>query len=352
MKLILCICTYRRAQLLRQLLEDVLIQTICPEQIVIVDGDPTSGEVLEVMVAFVQNTTKITYLPSNHANLPYQRYLGWRVAQKSDCEILLYLDDDLRLRGKNVLEIIVEPFTRNPTIIGTTFQARLDDSVDSNRLYQSNVFSSIVKSFGSGKKILPGGLTSSGYRKAPLLSASGYANVEWMSGRVMCFLMSVIKEKCFLDDLFAMYETHLGKAEDTLLSRCVLHGQKGQYLCFSDLNIQHPNDVSPNAYPTKPYQYGYAIAFSRRLINDHYRGLNQVLLSDRIALLVSYLGNSLINWFRAFMTFKNYHFSYAWGFTLGSLRGSLQKPTAKNLTPHIDWHKDAESALAHQVTTQ
>jgi glycosyltransferase involved in cell wall biosynthesis len=350
MKLILCICTYRRAQLLQQLLEDVLSQTICPEQMVIVDGDPASGEVLEVMDAFAHDMAGITYLPSNHANLPYQRYLGWRVAQKSGCEILLYLDDDLRLMQKNALELIVEPLTRNLMIIGTT--AVQVGAVDANRQKQTNAFSSVIKSFGSGKKIRPGGLTPSGYRKPPASSSSGYANVEWMSGRVMCFLLSALKEKCFLEDLFAMYETQLGKAEDTLLSRCVLHEQKGQYLCLLNLNIQHPNDVPPNAYPTKPYQYGYAVAFSRRLLNDHYRGINQTLLSDRVALLVSYLGNTLINWFRVFMTFEKNIFAYAWGFTLGSLRGLFQKPAAQKLTPHIDWRKDAGDALSQKVGLQ
>jgi len=41
--------------------------------------------------------------------------------------------------------------------------------------------------------------------------------------------------------------------------------------------------------------------------------------------------------------------SYIWGYTLGAARGLNQKPTAKNLTPHINWRRDAEAALKNLV---
>jgi endonuclease/exonuclease/phosphatase (EEP) superfamily protein YafD len=50
-------------------------------------------------------------------------------------------------------------------------------------------------------------------------------------------------------------------------------------------------------------------------------------------------------WLRAITSFKTYCFAYALGYTQGAIRGLLQKPTAKNLSPQIDWWADADDAL-------
>ena len=41
--------------------------------------------------------------------------------------------------------------------------------------------------------------------------------------------------------------------------------------------------------------------------------------------------------------------SYTWGHSRGALRGLLQKPTARNLTPQINWRRDADAALKNLV---
>ena len=71
----ICICTYKRPELLSLLIDDIFGQSIIPDQLIIVDGDPSSGRVISIL-ATNPCLTEIYYLPSNHGNLPYQRYLG------------------------------------------------------------------------------------------------------------------------------------------------------------------------------------------------------------------------------------------------------------------------------------
>ena len=96
--LALCIPTYKRAKLLVELLSDLGRQSMRPAFVTVVVGDPKSGEVLRAFQGYRTGFGfPIRYVPSNHGNLAYQRYLGWRVAADKGCQILVYLDDDLRI---------------------------------------------------------------------------------------------------------------------------------------------------------------------------------------------------------------------------------------------------------------
>ena len=115
---------------------------------------------------------------------------------------------------------------------------------------------------------------------------------------------------------------------------------------------EHPNADLPMAYPYQPYRFGYASAYSRRLLNDYYRGFEAPRLKDRLALVKSYAGTSILNWWHALTAPRAYRFSYAWGYVVGAFRGLIQKPTAQSLTPHIDWWGDAEVALNNMLVIQ
>jgi hypothetical protein len=91
---------------------------------------------------------------------------------------------------------------------------------------------------------------------------------------------------------------------------------------------------------------GFGVAYSRRLLNDNYRWPETPRISDRIALLKSYFGTALLEWFRALRTPKAHRFAYAWGYTVGAVKGVFSSPRASRLTPEIDWTRDAERTLA------
>lgn len=163
----------------------------------------------------------------------------------------------------------------------------------------------------------------------------------------MALRMDALTQDCFCTDLFALTHIGCGLGEDTILSRRLVC--QGKLILAFNAHYLHPNDDTPKSYPIKPFRFGYATAYSRRLINDNYRGLAPSHLSDRIALVKSYLGTSLFNWSRAIIAPRLYRFAYAWGYTKGAFRGLVQKPTAKALTPHINWWKDADAALSNLV---
>ena len=163
----------------------------------------------------------------------------------------------------------------------------------------------------------------------------------------MAYSMRALSEECFSEDLFALDHIRCGLGEDTFLSRKVR--STGQLLLAFCAQFEHPDDDLPKSYPYQADKLGYASAYSRRLLNDHYRGFNPPRVPDRFALVKSYLGTVCLNWWRAVTGPKRHRFAYAWGYSRGTLRGLLQKPTARNLTPQINWRRDADAALKNLV---
>jgi hypothetical protein len=161
----------------------------------------------------------------------------------------------------------------------------------------------------------------------------------------MAYRMSAITRDCFSDAMFAMGERGWGLGEDTLLSRRI--GSRGVLLTALQAGIVHPNGHAPVAYRRDAFGRGYATAYSRRLLNDHFRGFDAPQWPDRLALIKSYAVNASLSWVRALRLADGNASAFAAGYTLGALRGTLQAPASRRLTPAIDWRADAESALEH-----
>jgi hypothetical protein len=130
---------------------------------------------------------------------------------------------------------------------------------------------------------------------------------------------------------------------NTLLSRRI--GSRGVLLTAFQAGIVHPSDHQPVAYRRDAFGRGYATAYSRRLLNDHFRGFDPPRWIDRVALLKSYAANVVIGWASAVCRADANLCCFACGYTLGALRGLLQSPTSRRLTPEVDWWADAEAAL-------
>ena len=355
-ELAIAIPTYKRAHLLNLLLQDLAAQSVQPDVIVVVDGDPTSGEVLRMLKAGVSGLfarpPAIRYVPSNHGNLAYQRYLGWRVAVDANVKLLLYLDDDLRISNPASISLLLQPLqNEEDTIVGCTGTVLYPEDRETDapaavrdraRLGSSKT-TLLVKLLGSSRRQVPGSLSPSGHRCPPVVSDTGTAGVQWLRGGVMACRMAFLKEDCFSEDLFALSELGYGHGEDTLLSRRL--AARGKLLFVSGAHFQHPCADTPQAYATRACKMGYGAAYSRRLLNDNFRWPARASLADRVALVKSYLGNSLLGWGRALRSPRLHRFEYAWGYTLGAIKGVLLPPSSARLTPKIDWRKDAESAL-------
>lgn len=357
-KIHVCICTYDRVVLLSRLIDDIFTQTIHADALIIVDGDPHTGQVRSMLCGKkIPSSSTVLYIASNHANLAYQRYMGWKSSQGAD--ILVYLDDDLRIPQKDAIEKTIAPLLwAKGDVVGVTAITK-EGSIDKYAKEQilveraksrTTMFSPLIDRLGAASNLSPGSLSPSGHRKFPLIRGREYEETQWLQGRVMAYSLSSLTQECFVDDLFALTHIHCGLGEDTVLSHRVQ--AKGKLLMAFCAEYEHPNDALPNSYPTEAFRLGYATSYSRRLLNDHFHGTNRPKIFDRIDLVKSYIGTSIINWSRAITSSKQHLFAYASGYTLGALRGLLQKPTARNLTRHIDWWKDAEQALSNVLVIQ
>lgn len=342
--LAVCICTYRRPHLLALLLGDLGQQNVQPEVLIVVDGDPESGDVRPILER-LKTAWQIVYVPSNHANLPYQRYLGCRMA--AGCRWLLYLDDDLRIPRNDSVEKVLAPLSwTERKVVGVTVNfKRPADTVTPNAVHGRDTSGNswLVRKFGATSRTPRGGLSPSGNRRLPA-SGDSYAEVEWLRGGVMAYRLDALTKECFSDDLFALDHIGCDLGEDTFLSRRV--GTRGSLWLAFCAEFDHPDADISRCYPIQARKFGYAQAYSRRFLNDHFRPFAAPKISDRIALLTSYGGNVTLSWWRALTDWRSYCWSYAWGYTLGTLRGLFQAPRARNLTPGIDWWADAEGAVS------
>jgi glycosyltransferase involved in cell wall biosynthesis len=351
----LCICipTYKRPHLLKLLLEDLARQRCRPETLIIVDGDSESKE-LQMMVGMTSQTgPRVRYVASSHANLAFQRYLGWKVAQGEKAKILLYLDDDLRLeQGNAVAELVAPLAAKEAGIVGCTSRITYPDDREgqygkalADRAAQAKAKPSLlVRWFGNSRRVMPGSLSPAGHRCPPEIGSSGQTRVQWLRGGVMACRMDALSEDCFSHDLFALSEIGYGHGEDTLLSLRL--AAKGKLAFVHSAEFLHPCADAPKAYATRARKMGFGVAYSRRLLNDNYRWPEDPGISDRIALFKSYLGTALLQWFRALRAPKAHRFAYAWGYTLGAVKGIFSPPRASRLMPQVDWTADAERTLA------
>jgi GT2 family glycosyltransferase len=342
----LCIPTYKRPQTLINLLDSLQDQSIKLNTLAIVDGDPSSNIILSLLKTRLHSLTydNVLYIPSNHANLPYQRYLGWKVAKQLLHKYLVYLDDDLIPAQEDSLENLLSSLQQANGIIAVT--AHILYSLPKNHNNESN----LVKMMGDARAYKAGSITPSGNRiPIEFIEGTKYMSVDYLSGGGMAFFVDVVTDDIFSPDLFAMYEKKIGKGEDTILSLRLKNF--GNFLYAVNATFKHPENEAV-AYPTHGLKKGFAIAYSRRLINDNYRGIDLPSWKDRAALLKSYFGNTILNTVRLIQNPNIIQFSFALGYLVGALRGLFQKPTAKNLTPEIDWWSDAEKAIAQQVIVQ
>lgn len=351
--LAICICTYRREESLKAILLDILKQTQLPETICFVDGSPGGSKVQSLLNSLPQlKEFNIIYIPSNHANLSYQRYLGWRAVSQTNAEFMLYLDDDLRLVDLQTIEKLSRPFMAHIDIVGATVNFKMGNSselIDVKHLYQtrkqSQRLADFVKLFQVGRYYEPGGITPVGDRLLPEVSeGEAFSSIQWLRGGVMFLRLSALNKDCFDDGLFALTKYQCGLGEDTCLSRRML--SRGKLILIQGLVVEHPDLTPPNSYPIKPYHNGFARAYSRRYINDQYRYPNLPRLLDRLFLIKFYVLNTALNFIKAILTFKKHAFVFAVGFAVGALMGILKKPTTTHLSLHTAWFDDAQEAMA------
>ena len=114
MKFSLIICTYKRAHSLRKLLDSVLLQSLYPNEILIIDGSPDDDTKDLLSKHNYKNLTYHKVKPKKRG-LTKQRNIGINLCSK-DSEIIAFLDDDIIL-DKDYFKNLIETYKLKPDAI-------------------------------------------------------------------------------------------------------------------------------------------------------------------------------------------------------------------------------------------
>lgn len=333
-RLIVAIPTYRRPHLLRRLLHDLAQQSLLPDRLIIVDGEggsPAVRAVVEKSAWPAQAHTSI--IPSTRANLPFQRLLARSAAGTEG--IVLYLDDDLSIQTPNsVQETVAALQSAPPLFVAAT--------ADIYGMSAPPLQSLAVRLWGSARSSPRGGLTPTGVRLQP--SEGDYPEVAWLRGGVMAVRAAVLARIDVPDALLAMAERGWGLGEDLILAR--LLSRHGRFVLARRARFVHPREPHSVAYRRDAREYGFGCAYSRRLFNDYYRGGQPPQWKDRVALLKTYAGATVLNSWRALRSRADKDFAV--GYVRGAYQGILHPPTAERLTPNVDWVEELRCSNSHE----
>ena len=115
LKVTLIICTYKRAESLRRLLQTVRAQTQYPDAILIIDGSP--DDLTEVMLQAnpVANLVYFRVAPAQRG-LTKQRNFGIQQVA-SPMDIVCFLDDDVLLEP-NYFQALLQTYVEYPEALG------------------------------------------------------------------------------------------------------------------------------------------------------------------------------------------------------------------------------------------
>lgn len=255
------ITTYNRENSLKILVGNILKQTVLPENIIIVDSSPIENIEIECV-------EKVLYIKSSHGNQPYQRYLGLRASQE---EILIFMDDDMRILDKDAFKIIISKYSEN--IIGVQ-----PNFTNANEFLQESVPKSKIN-IGS-ERLFKFIKTCTGYYTPPAgkLSYCGIrgkkpkdsAYVEYFNGGIFSIKKEFIFTEKFNFYLFTMFENKLGMGEDTILG---FEASRYGKIMYIDNSMFLHDDQKDSTYSVDISSYGKRVAYSRLYLSFEYSRL-------------------------------------------------------------------------------
>ncbi len=320
--------TYRRPRLLARLLEELKRQTRRPERLAVVDGEGGAGEAASVLersrwAALAQTV----FVPSTRANLPFQRWLGRRVAQGSDD--LIFFDDDVLLPDRDSVANLVAALDH---AAAATCEVRLPRRPSPRKRIGPVRLRWL-------RHRAPGSLTAAGSRRQPAPGNDPLPEIEWLRGPAMAFRCEALPPERFPLDLFALAETGAGMGEELALARRV----RGRIVFVRDLLVEHPDTEPSRVLTGRAERKGFEIAYSRRLLNDLCRD-SRPSWGDRAGLAWSWAGGLAVAAADA-TAGSGAGWAFARGYLRGVARGIFSPPTHSRLTPDVDWEREARRSL-------
>ena len=332
-RLTIAIPTYRRPRLLARILSELERQTQHPERLVVIDGEGGRGDAEAVLErSRWAARSRTVFVPSTHANLPFQRWLGRRSADDSD--ELIFFDDDLLLPD-------IETVAKLTSALAQAEAATCAVNLPLRDVPRTHLGPLSLALF---KRAAPGALTAGGARRQPVGDESPLPTVEWLRGPVMALRCSALPPQRFPHDLFALASIGAGMGEELALARRV----QGRIVFVRNLAVEHPDTEPSQVLAGRAESKGFAIAYSRRLLNDLCRS-GRPSWSDRAGLAWTLCGGLAAAAADGFSKRRPEPWRFARGYLRGALGAVLCPPTHARLTPETDWERDARQSLAAAV---
>lgn len=253
------ITTYNREESLKILIQNILKQSLIPENVIVVDSSAEEN-------TDVQKIDKVLYIRSSHGNQPYQRYLGKKISQN---DILIFMDDDMRILENDTFKKIIKIFETS-NIIGiqpnfTNTNEFLNDKLPKSKFkIKSKRLFHFVKTLTGFYVPKDGKLSYCGIRgKKP--NDNGF--VEYFNGGIFSVKKDFIFTDKFNPYLFTMFENKIGMGEDTILG--FEASRYGKILYIEESMFLH-DDQKDSTYALDTFSYGRRVAFSRLFLSNEY----------------------------------------------------------------------------------
>lgn len=255
MKFSLIVCTYMRPKALVRLLESVAIQTIYPNEILIIDGS-TTNDTEKVLQQQQFNNCKYYKVSENERGLTNQRNVGIKLVSKAS-EILCFLDDDVVLEPQYFEQLIgaYQKFPKSIAVGGyitnevnwekTQRPLRFDEfELDGfvRKLGSRNVIRKYLKLLSN---LPPGWMPqfSHGFPLGYLPPSNKCYEVEYFMGGVASY-----KKEVFESHKFSPYFKGYGLYED--LDFCVRIAKTGKLFVNTSARLAHYHEPlgRPNTF--------------------------------------------------------------------------------------------------------
>ncbi|MDC0599167.1 glycosyltransferase family 2 protein [Candidatus Pseudothioglobus singularis] len=345
MKFDVIIATCNRKQSLMILVNQLLSCSKLPENIIIVDSSETFNH-------NIVNINLVKYIQSNHQNQPYQRYVGF-LASKS--EILIYLDDDMRILDNECFNKILS-FYQNKNIVGVQPNFRYVHNFFDNKMPKSktrqlakkNLFLKFLKFLSGSPNINNGKFWLAGIRGNKPKNGE---IIQWFSGPIF----SAKKNFLYLDFNFSIldfYEISLGKAEDAILGFTL--SRQGDLLYLSEELFAH-DDQDDSIYSLDFASHAFRVAHSRLYLSFEYARLinfSKILAFLHFNLYIfGRIGSMALN---QFIDYKPSRKLFIKGYLKGYYKALKDFNKLLNYDNGVNWKKEAidEISLNFQFKSQ
>jgi len=330
MKFDVIITTYNREESLEKLVNQILNCKLLPENIIVVDSSDKINE-------SIQKISKVKYIRSSHGNQPYQRYLGYLVAES---DILVFLDDDMRVVENNCFNVIIEEFNKSD-VVGANINFFHENYFLHNCLPKSkfknknNFFYNFIRFLIGNRNVEEGKVWLVGKRGKII----NKREVEYFSGGSFAVRKKYLF-KNFNFRLFDIFEKKLGMGEDTIIGYTL---SKFGKIRFVPKKLFYHEDTYKSNYSDDFISYAKRVAYSRLFLSYEYIRINKG------SYLIAYIHYNWYILWKIILLFLNFRKSenrkLSHGYLIGWYKAIKDNKFLKTIDNGEFWKKEAEKDL-------